>query len=280
MIKPVIIGIIGILGKFGKVLEKYFQARGYNVIGSDIKTDSSNIDVVKNADVVVIAADLFAFADVIREITPFLRPDQLVIEIASVKQVWRDLLLATQASVISIHPMWSHMDDWKNQRLVICPIRPGTWLPFVDEFFSGFGVQLITMTPEKHDSLAAIVQGLVHPLTILMAEVMRRTGVEIKEAGEIETLLFEIRAGQMGRLFAQDPELFAGLLFLNPNTAPVLRTAQAVLAELVDIIARQDLPAFKKLFAENRANLGDFVPEASKRAGKLMAYWKEAKESI
>lgn len=268
------VAIIGHKGKFGQVLADRFRASGYKVIGSDIKTGSSNIEVVKKADVVVVAVGMFEFESVVREVVPWLRAGQLFMEIRSIKESWVDLMLTSQSSVIGLHPMWSHRDDWRGKQLVVCPSRPGPWLPWVENFFSSFGVEIVIMTPAEHDYLAAIVQGLIHPVNLLGAEVMRRLGVRIEEALKIATPLFRINADQKGRLLSQDPELFAGLLFLNENTVPVLRLAQTVLGEMVDIIVRQDLPAFKELFAVNRESLGSFVPEASKRTGKLIDFWQ------
>ena len=49
-VKPVVVGIIGINGRFGQLLKEFFQVLGCSIIGSDRKhpTEFSNIEVVKD----------------------------------------------------------------------------------------------------------------------------------------------------------------------------------------------------------------------------------------
>lgn len=272
------VGIVGQQGKFGKVLTERFQASGYCVVGSDRDTDWTNKAVAKKADVVVIAVDMFATAAVIREIAPVLQPDQLLLDITSVKQMPCDLMLGSPASVIGLHPMWDPANNWTGQRMVISPVRSGPWLPWVENFFSSQGVKLVTMTPSEHDALAAIVQGLIHPLALVQAEVARRMKVDIEETLEIASPIYEMKLDMIGRLLFQDPKLYAGICFLNKDVLRVLLTAQAVLQELIDIIARQDLPAFEKFFTTNRHNLGSFAGEAMARTNQLIEIWAGIKK--
>jgi len=271
--KPTI-GIIGSNGKFGRSLTEHFCGAGYSVIGSDISTALTNNHVVADADVVIIAVDIYSTQEVIREIAPLMRKDQLLMDITSVKRMPCDCMLESASSVIGAHPMWNPNNSWDGQKVVLCPIRPGKWLEWVCDFFIGQQVNVDVKSPEAHDKSSAMVQGIPHAQSLIGVDAMRRLGADIKDAYSMSSPIYEIRLGMMGRLLAQDPRLYAGIMMFNDETLEVLRAMSASLNEIIEIIEQQDADCFVALFKKNAEYLGRFTAESMEKTNKLIAAWK------
>lgn len=269
------VGIIGIQGAFGQSLAEYFRASGYCVIGSDKGTECANSDVARHADVVIIAVDIYAAEEVIREIAPLMRASQLLMDITSIKKIPCERMLESRASVIRLHPMWSPKNSWQNQLVVVCAVRPSNWLAWVEGFFVQHEVNITYMSPSEHDTCMAVVQGLPHTTTLMQADVLRRMGVDIPATRAAASPIYEIRFEMIGRLLDQDPELFAGILMLNDEVLAVVEAELHSLANLRDIIKQRDRARFARYFKENAAYLGDFIKESMTKTNMLLEFWKK-----
>ncbi|MDP3995354.1 MAG: prephenate dehydrogenase/arogenate dehydrogenase family protein [bacterium] len=271
-----LVGIVGIQGKFGQSLAEHFSESGYCVIGSDKGTACATADVVRRADVVIVAVDIYATEEVIRSIAPTMRDNQLLLDITSIKEMPCERMLESRASVIGLHPMWNPSLSWPNQRVVMCAVRPGGWLPWITDFFTRHQVRITHMAPRSHDQYTAVVQGLLHTTTLMQADVLRCMGVDIPDTLAAAGPVYEIRLGMIGRLLAQDSELFSGILMLNDEVLPVMQNMHQSLEGLMRAIKQRDREAFTRYFTQNAEYLGDFKEESKKKTDTLIDLWKKS----
>src|SRR3989344_4223645 len=86
-VRAVVVGIVGINGRFGQMLKGFFEQLGCSVIGSDEKnsTGLSNAEVVLQSEVVVFSVPIKSTPAVIRSVLPSIRETQLLMDVTSVK---------------------------------------------------------------------------------------------------------------------------------------------------------------------------------------------------
>ena len=121
--RPEIVGIIGNKGKYGIWLTKFFDQLNYKVIGSDIKTEITNKDVVEQADAVIFSIPIDVTVEVIEGLVECARPEQIWMDITSIKQAPIEAMLKSSAAVAGLHPMCAPtVASWKAQTVVLCPI--------------------------------------------------------------------------------------------------------------------------------------------------------------
>jgi prephenate dehydrogenase len=98
-----------------------------------------------------------------------LQKDALVIDVCSVKEKpiqWMKKLLPQSISILGTHPMFgpdSAADGVKGKTIVLCPERiSNEKLETIKRGLKQVGLNVITITPAKHDKQVAYTQALVH----------------------------------------------------------------------------------------------------------------------
>ncbi|MEK7063938.1 MAG: prephenate dehydrogenase/arogenate dehydrogenase family protein, partial [Patescibacteria group bacterium] len=106
-VRQVVVGIIGINGRFGQLLKSFFGQLGCSVIGSDEKkpTGLSNAQVVQQSEVVIFSVPIKDTPAVIRSVLHGVREDQLLMDVTSIKQPAVEAMLESKAQVVGLHPM-------------------------------------------------------------------------------------------------------------------------------------------------------------------------------
>jgi prephenate dehydrogenase len=118
--------------------------------------------------------------------------------------------------------------------------------------------EITITTPEAHDRMMAVVQGLTHFVTLCMADSVRRLGIGIDTTEAFTSPVYQIELSLMGRLLSQDPALYADILQQNPFVPEVLEACKSSAGDLCTIVASQDPEAFRKFFEQNSRHLGDY----------------------
>jgi prephenate dehydrogenase len=171
------LGIIGI-GAFGEFMLKhvapffvtsvYDKYRDLAAITQAYNVNSVGFDKVCQCDVVIIAAPVSSIQEIAQEMKKYLKPGQLVMDVASVKSLPTAILrdtLPDQIDVVSLHPLFgpqSGNHGIEGLNVAVCNVR-GSRVPGVTKFLiENLKLNVIQTTPEKHDREMAFVQGLTH----------------------------------------------------------------------------------------------------------------------
>jgi prephenate dehydrogenase len=253
-------GIIGGTGKMGRLFAPVFERAGYEVMVSGRSTEVTSEEIAGTCDLVIVSVPIRDTVRVIGEIAPLLREDQLLCDFTSLKVAPVAAMLASKAQVIGLHPMFGPtVSSIARQTMVMCPARvTGTTLSDLRGVFLREGAVCTITTPEEHDRMMAVVQGLTHFVTICMADSIRRLGVDIKKTEEFTSPVYQIELSLVGRLLSQDPALYADILELNPFVPDVLAACRSAAGELSDIVKSGDAGAFAEFFSRDTRHLGAY----------------------
>jgi chorismate mutase/prephenate dehydrogenase len=271
-VEPKTIVIIGGEGGMGRSLTTLFRDLGHQVRSADLETTLRPADAAASADVVVISVPIRETRTVIEELGPLVRKDALLMDVTSIKaEPMRAMLASTEASVLGTHPMFGPgVNTYQGQRIVLCPGRGDAWLEWARQMFTARGLVLTESTPEKHDSMMAIVQVLHHFKTQVLGLSLSRTGVPLEETLQFTSPAYLLETYVTGRHFAQAPELYGPIEMLNPDSESVIGLFRKAAADLAAILADQDQAAFDQVFADVRAFFGAFTEEALDQSGFLI----------
>ena len=260
-----ITGIIGGTGQMGRFFSGVFQRAGYDVMISGRKTPVTSRDIVKNADLVMVTVPIRDTRDVIREIAPMLSPDQVVCDLTSLKVFPVEEMLKSDAEVIGLHPMFGpSVKSLEKQTIIVTPARcKKETLNALTCICTREGAHITVTTPETHDRMMAVVQGLTHFVTIAMAETMRRTGIRPEETIPFMSPVYQIETGLVGRLLSQDPGLYADMLCYNPYVPPVLETCSEAIRETENIVRSGRREDFEQVFNDDARFFGNFAGQGA-----------------
>lgn len=267
------VGIIGGKGIMGKFFAAFFKKNGFHTAISDKNTPLSNKKLVQLADVVIVSVPIHVTQKVIREITPSLRPDQLLLDVTSLKVFPVKEMLKSKADVIGMHPMFRPgPSGMKNQNIILCPVRAGkSKLQWLTKLFKKEGATLSTMTPRQHDTLMAIIQVLIHFHSLALGHTMRSLRIPMKKIMRIMSPVYRIQFDVVCRIFAQDPDLYAAISMFNPLTKKITKHFMKSAASLSKIIEGKRYRAFLRDFKQTQNFLGSYSAAALKESDKLIA---------
>lgn len=160
------IGLIG-FGRLGRLLTKYL-AQDFHVHVYDLNLDSEAVKAVGaipatlteacEQPIVLPLVPMSAFEQLMREISPLLKPGTLVADACSVKQLpvqWMLEHLPEDVQILGSHPMFgpdSAAETVFGAKLVLTPVRidPERYRQLT-LYLSKHGIKLIETTPEEHD---------------------------------------------------------------------------------------------------------------------------------
>lgn len=262
-VKKVVVGIIGIRGRFGRMLEAFFRRLGCWVIGSDEKapTGMSNTYVVQHADVVIFAVPIKDTPTVIRSVLALIRPEQLLMDVTSVKQPAVEAMLESPAQVVGLHPMFRPESPFDGQTVVVCPARLTTpeWKTWVVNVLAATRAHIKWSTPAEHDAHMTTVQVVPHLANLTSALLITEAEMSVAESLTYASPFYRIMLSLMGRLISQSPDLYASIVMENPRTLDMLERRIAIEQRLAETIRARDQDAFEGLFAQARQHFGGEV---------------------
>lgn len=236
------IGIIGGTRGMGAWLACFFEQEGYTV---HVSGRTRGMDVAEMADacqVVVVSVPIGVTDSAIGKIGPHMRADSLLMDLTSLKrQPVKTMLEMSASEVIGCHPLFGpQVDSLTGQRVVLCPARTKKWISWVKDIFEKNGIVVVEATPERHDHMMAIVQGLNHFNTMMMGLVLGKAGVSFTELCRFATPAFQAKIEIIQKVFCQNPTLYAEIITMNPDIHQLIEAYTNNTAELKDLIYRQN----------------------------------------
>ncbi|KAM6585981.1 hypothetical protein CsatB_012983 [Cannabis sativa] len=229
------IAVIG-FGNFGQFLAKAFVRQGHTVLAhsrSDYSATAQKLGVSffsdpddlceQHPEVVVLCTSILSTEKVIKTI-PFqrLRRNTLVVDVLSVKEFPRDLLLSylpPEFDILCTHPMFGPQSgkfSWVGLPFVFDRVRIGSGdyrTDRCDEFLGIFareGCRMVEMSCAEHDKFAAGSQFVTHT----MGRVLERFRLE---SSPINTKGYETLLNLVHNTAGDSFDLYYGLFMYNKN---------------------------------------------------------------
>ncbi|MCV6596564.1 MAG: prephenate dehydrogenase [Mangrovicoccus sp.] len=229
---PTSLGIIG-FGAFGQLaahhlgqhfeISAYDPSQGVAKIAKQLSVHLSSLHAVSQADVILIAAPVPSFEQVVSEIAVACKPGALIVDVGSVKvgpsEIMRRLL-PNHVDIVATHPLFGPQSAAKGiegLKIAVCPIRGRRHSRLATFLSRSLGLTVIITTPEDHDREAAVVQGLTH----LIAKVLLRMG---PLPTRMTTKSFDLLSEAVSMVQHDAPEVFEAIEQANPYAETVRRS--------------------------------------------------------
>ena len=266
------IGIIGGTGEMGRWFEKFFTRKGHTVLIAGRRTPLTYEDVARKSNVVILSTPLDAAVGICRDIGPMLSEEQLLTDFCSLKEtIVKSMLNHSRAKVIGLHPMFGpYTTSLNGQNVIVCPARGGNWLSWIEETFQNEGACVTRLDPVRHDKYMAVVQGLIHMLSICLGKTLQKMDLTPESSKPYSTPIFRLNMDLTGRLFAQDLGLFSSLISKNAHAKEVIDIFSAALEEGKETIISSSNEERLAYLEEIREFLGDFCKDALEESNTIL----------
>ncbi|MBW2147391.1 MAG: prephenate dehydrogenase/arogenate dehydrogenase family protein [Deltaproteobacteria bacterium] len=263
--RDVIVGIVGGRGKMGAWFRSFLEGQGCKVLISGRDTALNPREMARRCDVVIISVPIRATVDIIRQVGPHVRQDALFTDLTSLKiQPVKAMLTQSRAEVIGMHPLFGPgAQSLEGQNVILCPARGDNWLPWLQGMLVRNGARAFISTPEKHDRMMSVIQGLRYFCSLSLGGAMMTMGARMPECEKFSTPIYRIFMDVVGRLLYQDPTLTAEICLHNPETMAAVRVFRDWVDRWVRLFEQSDTDKFAAHLNEIRNYFGEFCKEAS-----------------
>jgi chorismate mutase/prephenate dehydrogenase len=215
--------LLGGAGEMGLFFQRILRGRGHHVDVIDKDQGSDRAAAVQLADVTMVCVPMDLAAAMVREVAPLVRADALLCDINSLKSEVCDGLALSAGEALGTHPMFGPtVASMRRQKVVLCPVKPGPLCAWMEREFEALGAEVITTDATTHDRMMAVIQVLVHFHTIVMGDALRRTGIAVEDSLRFTSPIYRLELSVVGRLFGQDPRLYAEIELQNPYGPEVI----------------------------------------------------------
>jgi prephenate dehydrogenase len=266
------ISIVGGNGPMGILVKPFFEEQGHVVTPLGRKDEPHYEERLNDSDVVIITVPIAVTREVILKVGPLIPPDSLFMDMTSLKVFPVETMLkAFKGEVIGTHPLFGpSLDTLSGQTIVVTPARGEKWLAWLTEIFTKNNITVTLSTPQEHDRFMALTQCIRTLNTMVLSKVIQDKNLKPRQILEYATPIFKAEMWWVGRLFSQDPELYAGIHMENQMIGEVLEDYLCAGKALVDIITRKDKEAFVKFFKESADYYKEILEEARTRSDKMI----------
>ena len=242
--------IVGGEGQMGRFLSRQLGARGHRVRSLEAEDGQDPTQLIASADVVIISVPMASASAVAREIAPLVPETALLCDVNSLKEEICAIYEAQgKSEALGLHPMFGpSVGSLRRQKVVACRVRSGPLTEWLLGELGGMGAEVVESTPEAHDRMMGVVQVLVHFSTLVMGDALRRIGVSVADSLEFTSPIYRLELAFVGRLFAQDPDLYAEIIMTNPRAEEMLTAFRGASESLDRMVAEGDRTAFSSAF--------------------------------
>ena len=265
--------IIGGSGGMGRVFSRYFKLHGFNVtinarnvkklrkvaedLGVNYELDLKKS--VENADIVMISIPIHSTPNMIETITPFMKENSLLFDIASIKrETYKALDIAHnkfQINCLSLHPMFGPgIANFKNYTLIVLRVGGTKYYneileKFLDLFKSD-GLIITETTLEVHDKRIALTLGVPHMLNILFLNLLKKTNESLSELTRYTGTTFLLQKVFAESIIQREMEMFGEIQIENQEFYTILNQFENLIKEYKNIIKTKNLTEFSKIFSQ------------------------------
>ena len=270
--EPKHILIVGGEGGMGKLYRKVADQSGHVTYSIDKGNWYELDEMVTKLDLAIVTVPINVTVDVIERLSSKLSEKTILADFTSNKsEPLQAMLDAHKGPVVGLHPM--HGPDVPNlskQLMVFCEGRDMEASEWFKEQCELWGMRVIDADPKNHDHVMNMVQGLRHFVALLHGSFMKQFDLKPEEMLEYSSPVYRAELMMTGRIFAQDAELYADIVFANKERRELLLSFFNHQQKLIEMVEKNDKQGFIKEFEAVTDFFGKFATQALKESGYLI----------
>ena len=227
------VAIIGGAGRMGAWFARYFSSKGVLAVLSDTRIKEAgdvaystgaevartNIEAVRDTDVVLVCGPIDKIRDVIMEIAPHMKRGSILVELSSIKgqamEAFREIA-SVGIKPLSIHPLFGPMaESLKDKTIVVVPVvdadmEAGLARKLFEE------AEIVVSEQEEHNRVMAIVLSLTYFTNLAFAKILSEE--DLFSLKRLSGTTFTVQLALTESVVSEDLDLVKSLLKENRFT--------------------------------------------------------------
>ncbi|WP_446469632.1 bifunctional chorismate mutase/prephenate dehydrogenase [Xenorhabdus stockiae] len=263
--------IVGGSGKMGRLFSRLLTLSDYEVRVLEANDWEQAETILAGAGMVIISVPIHLTEDIIHRLPP-LPEECILVDLASIKQKPLQAMLDVhKGPVLGLHPMFGpDVGSFAKQVVVFCDGRhPESYQWFLEQI-SVWGARLHKIDAEQHDKNMSFIQALRHFTTFSYGRHLLKEDIDLQQLLALSSPIYRLELAMVGRLFAQDPQLYADIIMSSPENLELIRRYHQSFGQALALLENQDKKAFIASFNQVSEWFGDEANRFMKESRALL----------
>jgi chorismate mutase/prephenate dehydrogenase len=263
--------VVGGAGALGKRFVSLFQRSGYQVEVLEQDNWHQAKDMVQGAALVLIAVPIAVTEQVIAQLPP-LDADTVLADLTSTKTGPLSAMLSQHSgAVVGLHPMFGpDISNIAKQVVVVSHGRDAEKYQWLIQQFKVWGAVLTEKSAQQHDELMQLIQAMRHFSSLVYGVHLAEEQADLQQLLELSSPIYRLELAMVGRLFAQNAELYADIMLSSSAVTGLLQRYQHRFNQLSHLLAARDKAGLMAEFAKGQQFFGPLADQFLQESRRLL----------
>lgn len=251
--------IIGGAGKLGTLFKKMFTLSGYQVDILEKNDWGHAANLLDKAGMVLLSVPINITEQIASHLNS-LPSNCLLVDLTSTKEKPLNAMLnAHSGPVLGLHPMFGpDIISLAKQVIIYCHGREQEKYQWLLDQMTIWGAKLTAAKPKEHDHAMTLVQAMRHFTTFVYGQHLATENPDLKQLLDYSSPIYRLELAMVGRLFAQDPSLYADIIFSSTSIKEMLSRYLSCFEKAIQLINDNNREGFIEHFNQVAEWFGDF----------------------
>lgn len=263
--------VVGGAGALGQRFVSLFQRSGYQVLVLEQSDWPDASTLCADAALVLIAVPITLTEQVISQL-PALPDNCVLADITSIKQQPLNAMLAKHPGpVVGLHPMFGpDITNLVKQVVVVCDGRAERQYQWLLQQLRVWGAELANQTASEHDKAMQLIQAMRHFSSLVYGSHLAEEQADLAQLLQLSSPIYRLELAMVGRLFAQNAELYADIMLSSADVTALLERYQQRFSELLQLLKNQDKAGLMAQFAIGQQFFGELAGQFLQESKQLL----------
>ena len=271
--------VVGGKGQLGSVFVDLFQRSDYQVAIIEQNDWPNSEAILADVSLVIVAVPIRLTTMVIHHLNN-LPKTCILADLTSIKESPLFEMKKVHAGpVVGLHPMFGpDVTGLIKQTIISCEGRNPEQYQWLIEQFEVWGAKIYPVQAHEHDQAMSMVQVMRHFSTIAYGYHLMSEGADIENLVAMSSPIYRLELIMVGRLFAQDPTLYADIIFANKDNVSMMKRFAYRFLELLEDVSLDDKDAFVDMFNNVSDWFGDYAGDFLEESKSMLLKANELKK--
>ncbi len=263
--------VVGGDGALGKRFVSLFKRSGYSVEVLEQYNWHQAEELVLGAALVLVAVPIAVTEQVITQL-PQLDEETVLADLTSTKTGPLSAMLTRHSgAVVGLHPMFGpDISNIAKQVVVVSHGRDVEKYQWLIKQFKVWGAVLTEKSAQQHDDLMQLIQAMRHFSSLVYGVHLAEEQADLQQLLELSSPIYRLELAMVGRLFAQNAELYADIMLSSSSVTGLLQRYQHRFNQLSHLLAARDKAGLMAEFAKGQQFFGPLAEQFLQESRRLL----------
>ncbi|MEW5681654.1 MAG: bifunctional chorismate mutase/prephenate dehydrogenase [Pseudomonadota bacterium] len=263
--------VVGGDGALGARFVSLFRRSGFNVQVLEKQDWPQAEQLCAEAVLVLLAVPITLTTQVVAQLPP-LPANCILADITSIKaQPLAAMLAKHSGPVVGLHPMFGpDITNLVKQVVVVCHGRDENQYQWLLKQLNVWGAELAVKLAAEHDSAMQLIQAMRHFSSLVYGVHLVDEKADLNELLQLSSPIYRLELAMVGRLFAQNAELYADIMLSSCEVTALLERYQQRFTALLQLLKQQDKAGLMAQFGKGQQFFGELAGQFLQESKQLL----------